>query len=313
MTIDLLYSEAKCLAHAEPAWLALPEALRGERIDRSQPRPGVHPSRMADRAVLVASFNDATAAHRRGYRRIALLEHGVGQSYEGHTSRAYPGGPGRDIVSLFLSPNETAASRDRAAYPGVRVVVVGCPKLDTLPARDDSPGPVVAISFHWSQKSPPELRSALPHYLEALPALAERLTLIGHYHPMAARAVLPVYRRLGIEIVDSFEDVCRRADVYVADNTSTLYEFASTGRPVVVLNAPWYRRDVEHGLRFWVAAGVGIEVDAPDLLVAAVERALETANDPERRGWREAVLDIVYGRRKGASKRAAKALEAWVA
>ena len=57
-----------------------------------------------------------------------------------------------------------------------------------------------------------------------------------------------------------FDEVMERSTLYICDNSSTLYEFASTGRPVVVLNAPWFRRDIEHGLRFWEHADVGVSV-----------------------------------------------------
>jgi hypothetical protein len=73
--------------------------------------------------------------------------------------------------------------------------------------------------------------------------------------------------------------------VLIADNTSLLYEMLYLGRKVVALNAPWYRRDVEHGLRFWEHAPPGqvdnaaelveqIDADFPDRLGQIVEREL---------------------------------------
>jgi hypothetical protein len=155
------------------------------------------------------------------------------------------------------------------------------------------------------------MRSAYTHYRTALPALAERYTLIGHGHPRAWARLERVWRKLGVEPVARFEEVCRRAALYVADNTSTLYEFASTGRPVVVLNAPWYRRSVEHGLRFWQASGVGVHANEPGQLLGAVAVAMD---DP---GWqrelRERALRLVYANRRGAAELAAQALEEWLA
>ena len=93
-----------------------------------------------------------------------------------------------------------------------------------------------------------------------LAALAERWTVLGHGHPRILDQLMPVYEELGIEPAYTFEEVLDRASVYCCDNSSTLFEFASLDRPVVVLNPPWYRREVEHGLRFWEAATVGVQV-----------------------------------------------------
>lgn len=297
--MDLLASRAHYLAHLRPVWNALPEDARGH----------VNGMPSSD-AVLVASHGDVIAAQGRGWRRIALLEHGIGQSY-GNGHPAYPGGRRREAVSLFLSPNETAAALDRAAYPAARVEVVGDPVLDGLPHQRAPRRPVVSISFHWGTHITPERRSTVPYFRPALPELARSFELIGHAHPRAARLVSRIYRKLGIEYVADFEEVCSRAAVYVADNTSTLYEFASTGRPVVVLNGPTFRRHVNHGLRFWDAAGVGLQVDLAEDVVPTVRTAL--ADPPEIQAAREAALGIVYAYRSGAGQRAAGVLLDWLA
>ena len=191
---------------------------------------------------------------------------------------SYPGGRGRD-ADLFLHPNETSAARDRAAYPDARVEVVGCPKLDDLPAREPGPGPVIAVAFHWDGAMP-ELRWAWPRFRGALVRLASPV----HRHrprPSAGDGadLAPWYERAGIEVVADFRDVCRRADLLVFDNTSVGFEFAATGRPVVVLEPYHYRRGVHHGLRFWDAIPGLVCQDragVPDAvsLTAVVEQAL---------------------------------------
>lgn len=297
--IELVASKPHYRSHAASV-MAL---IGGPDVTRSR-------DRRSDTA-LVVSHRDAVRARRWGYRRIALLEHGIGQSYDdGHG--AYPGGNGRGFVGLFLSPNDTAAARDRATYPRTPVEIVGSPRLDTLPRRDAGDGLVVATSFHWDGggRRPPELRTALSYYAAALRDLSGALpgvTFLGHSHPFAD--LTDLYRRLGWEYVRDFDDICRRADLYIADNTSTLYEFASTGRPVVALNAPWYRRDVDHGLRFWEAADIGIQVDAPADLVSAIERALALRVDDV--GRRELALDHVYAHRTGGAQRAADVISNW--
>lgn len=293
--IDLLATWQHYRDHLQPVWDGLPATVRG---------PGD--------AALVAGWADAKRAHHKGYRRIALLEHGIGQSYS-NANPAYPGGAKRDAVGLFLSPNETAASRDRAAYPRARVEVVGAPKIDCLPSRDGGGPTTVAISFRWNAEMVQrnEGRWAWPFYRDVLPDLARSFHLIGHCHPRVARLFERIYGKLGIEYVPTFADVCRRADVYVCDGVSTLYEFAATGRPVVVLNAPWYRRSVEHGLRFWEAADVGIQVDQTAALVSAVTAALEDA--PARQQAREHALSVVYGLRTNGAAAAATAVLDWLA
>jgi hypothetical protein len=257
--------------------------------------------------ALVAGYPDLCKV-RKQFKRIVLAQHGAGQSYS-IPHPHYPGGSDNDAVGLFLAPNEHAADRWRRAYPNAAVEVVGCARLDDLPAR--GPGPItVAIGFHWNCFTFPETRSTFAWYRNALREVAESFNVIGHGHPRA-RDLPRKYRGLGIEYVETFDEVCERADVYVCDNSSTLFEFAATGRNVVVLNAPWYRTSQHHGLRFWDAADVGPQVWQPDMLVGAIQRAL--SSPPAVVEARERALDIVYTHRTGGADRAAEAIRAWAA
>jgi hypothetical protein len=123
--------------------------------------------------------------------------------------------------------------------------------------------PVVSYSFHFNAPIAPEARTAYPWIMPAIARLKDRYQLIGHAHPRMFEAAKPRYERLGIEAVRDFADVCRRADLYICDNSSTLFAFAATGRPVVVLNPPWYDRKIDHGLRFWEASEVGVNCNDP--------------------------------------------------
>lgn len=265
--------------------------------------------------TLVASYTDLVRAMNEKARNIVLMQHGIGQSYAGDPKMerhsGYPGGEGNEGVGLFLTPNEHSANRWREAYPDTPVVVVGSPRLDEIPERDDElypDRPTVAVSFHWDHYRIPEMHSAFAHFRSALPALAERFNLVGHGHPF--RHDLPTYwHRIGVPYAPTFAEVCRRADVYVCDNSSTLYEFASTGRPVVVMNAPEYRRDVVHGLRFWAGSQVGPNVDDPEALIMGVERAVMDL--PGDAALREHALDQVYAYRTAGATRAANAVLEW--
>lgn len=304
--------------HLLPIFDALPAEVQGYRYSH---RPGPE---WADRVLreerphglwLVAG---ATDAQRLGPVPMVLAEHGAGQSYAGDPLSAsmssYAGGQGHQWVQLFLAPGEQAAARWRHTYPDTPVAVVGCPKLDQWhQAEPHQPGEqrVVAFTFHWPCALVPETQWALPHYRPALTGVAEALTGVdavplGHGHPRAWRQLRAEWARRGIWSTPDAADVLDHADVLVGDNTSLLYEFASLGRPVVVLNAPWYRRDVQHGLRFWSHVP-GRQVDHPDQLLPAVLAALA---DPDAdTEVREAAVAAAYAHTDGrAAQRAADAI-----
>jgi hypothetical protein len=337
--IDALAFEPQFLDHLAPVWGALgshrgtffvdpslavrARALGVEAVPTPRPPHTVpQPVSVTDqRPALVASYGDVKEARRLGFGPLVFLEHGIGQSYQvrpgpGHAS--YAGGRDRSDNALILTPNEACAARWRASYPDAQVEVVGCPKLDYLPGReftDAAYDPVVAFSFHWP--APLSISgyagTAIGEYFPALAALKERWSLLGHAHPKGdwPDRVERMCAREGIRFVRDFTDVCRLADVYVCDNSSTLYEFAATGRPVVVLNAKAWSRKGQHGLRFWEAAEVGINVDDPVNLEASI--ALALVDPPNRQAAREAALDIVYGVRHGGAARAADIIVDWLA
>ncbi len=333
MTIDALAFEPQFLDHLAPVWHALAPQTRGrflvdvslvERAGRKGidaigvPRPVHRPTHPPPRhdgpPALVASYGDIKEARRLGYGPFAFLEHGAGQTYGRVRNGSYSGGPDRDDNELVLVPSEACARHWANAYPMVRVAVVGCPKIDALPRREPGPGPVVAVSFHWPATGISSYAgTAIGDYLEALRALAARFQVIGHAHPKAdwPARMERRYRRLGIPFVADFEDVCRQADVYVCDNSSTIFEFAATGRPVVLLNARAWSRTVELGLRFWIASHVGINVWPNDDLVGAVKLAL--ADGPDQQRDREAALGLVYGLRTNGAASAATAINDWLA
>lgn len=305
--IDVYASQPWYVDHLRPVYEALGDH-QGDLIQKMDRRHHVIGTK---RPILVCSWGDMTTVRRLGYQHIALAQHGAGQSYRASKRPnypSYPGGTGNEGVSLFLAPNKDCADRWRQAYPRARVETVGCPKLDTLPKRLPGPEPVVAVSFHWNFGMCPETMSVLPEYQSALVPLAKQYKVIGHGHPRR-RDLANVYRRTGIEHVPSFADILRRADVYAFDNSSSGFEFAATGRPVVVLNGRSFRRDAHHGLRFWEAAGVGVNVNRPGDLLDGVVRAL--ADGSSDAAERERALDIVYQPRSGGARLMADAVIDW--
>lgn len=255
--------------------------------------------------LLVAGYKDAAVVTRP----YIYLEHGAGQSYTGDARSAehptYAGAPGHQRAVLFLCPHENVAERWEARYPHTRTAVVGVPKLDRLhrhfAAAPWTPPttrtPTVAITFHADNIICPESRSAFGHYADGLPAVVgdlarQGITTIGHGHPSLWRTLGPYWTRIGVEPVRSFEAVCRRADLLVADNTSALPEFASLGKPIVFLDAPGYRRTVRHGGRFWDWPTGQISVAGSTELAEAVTYML--ADPAPEREAREAMVDSIY-------------------
>lgn len=322
--IDLSAREVHFLDHLAPVWRALPAELRGsvyvadlevaararyhglDRVVIGWPYRG---TRLGP--ILAASYGDLRVCSRTR-RPVILFEHGAGQSYSDR-HRSYAGGTGRDHVALFIVPNAQAADRNARFYPNTPNAIVGCPKVDELLALEPPAAePVVAaVSFHWRCDVVPETGTALDDFAPELDRARRTLAaagveLIGHGHPRILAEASAAYRAAGIAVVDTFAEVAARAHLYAVDNSSTLFEFAALDRPVVVLNARAYRRNVQHGLRFWTEADVGLNAE-PGQLADTILAALE--DRPEVARSRRAAVARTYPCTDGTSAdRAASAI-----
>lgn len=303
--IDFLASQPQYLEHIAPIWNSLPERIRGtfyvpDDLTVFAQRHirgiffGYHRSAKApftvnlDYPVLVANYGDMIAMHEQfAARKILYMEHGIGHTFH---KAAYPDGPGkRDFVSLFLPPNEYTLRKIKLVRPDYPCRVIGTPKTDRIVSseginplrtiiRSHRDPPTIAIGFHWgtSKNNPPESGSALEHYKEFIPKLAKQYHLLAYGHPLIKdNGYQNLYERHGIEYVPDFWEVMQRADVLLNDLSSVMYEFLLTGKPVIVLNAPWFRRDVHHGIRFWDYSDIGINVEQPEDIPLAIQETLD--------------------------------------
>jgi len=245
------------------------------------------------------------------------MEHGAGFRFQGHS---YAGSPDRPNVVLFLCQNEIVAAANREAHPYATVVVVGVPKMDPwyeMPLKPLDPmgaSPLVVVAFHWDCHASPGTRSAIDHYEAALPGFASYAKrkgwrLAGHSHPRIAIRMRHICKEIGIPYISTLDEVFRDADLLIADATSAAYEFASLDRPVLNLNAPWYRDEPMQGIRFpWHMPGLTIE-DPGDLNSAAFRAIGDPPDLAERR--RDAI-EMVYPLRGGSAARAAQAIQTFV-
>jgi len=268
--------------------------------------------------VVTSAYGDLQAALRNDPRRPQIfMQHGIGLTFP-HS--AYAGGTGmqRD-VSLFLDPNEHTRGLIAKTFPNKAGFVVGTPKMDKISAvsgQRSAGKPVVCISFHWDGSAiAPEAGNALKHYAEILPLLAEQenFKVIGHGHPRIMGGLDPYYRSVGIEAVWDFEEVIQRADLYVNDCSSTLYEFCVTGKPVIILNAPQFRRRVHTGIRFWKYTDVGPMVDDPGELLSAISGQLSAEGEMQYADARSKAVAELYPYLGESAKRAASVIESFVA
>lgn len=306
--IDLYASNSHFLDHMLPIWNKLPDEYRGKFFI---------PNTLLNRAnklgitatvgvpvqniTLVSSWGD----YRKTKGPVVYMEHGIGNTYNnGHPS--YAGGAGKDRVVLFLNQHELTQEKNLKTYPKVKNVVVGTPKMDTVEVRHVKDR-VVCLSFHWDCKVVPETRSAFNYYRIAIPKLIKHdgFKLIMHAHPHMNGEWQKQFKRLGVKFYDDFADVLKIADVYVIDNSSTMFEFAAAGRPIVALNCPFYRKNVNHGIRFWDYIP-GPQVDLLKDLIPTIEHTLDFPHEWDER--RNEIVNKLYPYRGQSTQMAVDAI-----
>ena len=291
--------------HLEPVWTELRRRgaagtayLTADTVGRL-PGAVVQGVAVPVNPTLVASFRDIG---RCGKAPIIRMQHGSGQMYEGI--------PIPEGIDLWLTNgSEDTDGLVHRGIPGRRIIPVGSPYLDRWTGYRRTLGevPNVVFACHWDQNGVPEQRGAFLHYIDAIADLkATSLHPIGHAHPRFMEVARVRYEDAGIPILETFDDVMHYGDVLVADNTSALYLFAATDRPVVVLDAPWYRRGASHGLRVWSCSDVGIRVTEKHLVREAIWRALQDPEEVARK--RRAIIDRVYTNLGTATAAAADAI-----
>jgi hypothetical protein len=223
--------------------------------------------------VVCAAQGDLIQASKGKGRPYILFEHGVGLIFPRFSG--YAGGLGmRRYVGLFLAPNQVVYNKTAATFPQAFQAIVGTPKLDEWAhhaPKEPEVIPTIAISFHWDGKAVcPEAGTAWEHYKNVVSQLGQVYHVLGHGHPRSMDYYAPIWESMGFEVVRDFREVMERADVYVNDCSSTLYEFLVTKRPVVIMNAPWFSKKVNYGIRFWDYTDIGPQVEQPEDLLPTV-------------------------------------------
>lgn len=275
MRVDLYASRSHYLEHLAPVWNALRPEERGLVVVPAHLRVMATHLLKHDWSVqdepsnvrLAAGWVDVQGPPNKQHR--VLMEHGVGQRYEGVPAPNYVGGRGRtDVVDLFLLPNEVAAR-----YQDGDVVVVGDPYLDELRSQEFHALFDVTFTFHFKTDLCPEASGYPEKFkLGILECVDADLRVLGHFHP-SATGLSDWYADHGITSTSMLE-VALRTRCFAADNTSAMFYAAALDIPVVVMNAPYYRRSAKHGLRFWEFADVGLNVNDQHDLPDVVKRSI---------------------------------------
>ena len=132
------------------------------------------------------------------------------------------------------------------------------------------------------------------------------MKLIGHAHPRVWAVAEKFYREVGIEPVQDFADVVSRAFVYVVDHSSTAYEWAALGRPVVLMDrGGTLAVPSPTGLRYEHHADIGPHV-TPETLPEVAAAALD--GDPEHSAERKAATEALFPYLGCATERAVDVL-----
>jgi hypothetical protein len=279
--IGMLGSQSSYRDHMRPVWDALEPEERG---CWAESQSGIGPAS----TWLDASQRDFTALRRFGVKRVHM-EHGVGLQWY----------PARQVQQLqqadaIAAPNDWIADRFKERSRRLRVEVIGTPKMDLLVQDSrtvDRDSQTVAVALHWTgvlrQQS-----TSLDAWRPMIEELAGEREVLGHAHPKIRKVAERFYGELGIEFVPAFEDVCSRANLYLCDHGSTLYEWSALDREVVLLRRPGHQAQIPQasGLLWENHSGIGPELN----LGGSLRAALEAAAEPSYREARQEASAALY-------------------
>lgn len=289
--VDLVASMPHYESHLRPIWEALPDEVKGDI--RTGTDAGHTPPR--NHVCLVASWKDMHLL--RGLTKFIYVEHGAGQSYGGDEKSAHwpdysaSGGYRHMDVLGYICPSERVAK----LWKHPNVAVVGSPKLDRFLANTVDPvEKTYSFTFHWPCKVAPEADTAYWHYASSMERIVDNFKdqgWTGYYHvhpkwdgtldrPLAQMGLLPLVG----------DDALLVPEVVFCDNSSLAFEAAALDRIIGWLNCPEYRRDVNHGLRFWDAAFPSISFDDPQQLLDLPLDVWAYSQHTSERSWDAAMM-----------------------
>jgi hypothetical protein len=312
MILDFLARRPYLIQHLAPVWNALSASERGvfyfqgndtkayALLKLKSPKlveyieVNEQPGECGYGPILAAAYGDAVrAADFYLERPVILMEHGAGLTFG---KPVFADGSGqRTKLACFPVQSKYVLGKIHPEIASKPHPIIGVPKLDRWAGQFDMPHPMprkptIAFAFHHGDKNsrPAETGSAWEHYAEILPAIVQHYKVLLHAHPLSELAITGLYQDLknSAEFVPEWDDVMQRADLFIGDCGSAAYEFIVTGKPVILLNAPWFDRKKQWGLRFWDYTNIGPMVDGPEQLVPAIENTIARPNEyqlPRRR------------------------------
>ena len=317
--IDFYASQVQYYDHMIPIWEQLHENAKGvfyvsSEVKALRPHSETKTDKPKGNLTLVAGWGD----YRMIKGDIIYMEHGIGHTYvndKGGIHTGYAGSLQKDRVVLFLNQHKITQQANLKVYPNTKQATIGTPKMDKYETQKVK-GRTVCFSFHWDCRVSPESRSAFYYYKDEIKKLmrTNKYNIVIHAHPRLfgtwQKELKKFFRRElqlhQIKFINDFDQVLELADVYVNDNSSTIFEFALLDKPVIVLNCPLYRKDCAPSIRFWNYIP-GLQVDNPQKLDAAILRTLDNPNEFAQQ--RADMRKTLYPYWHKSSKRAAKIIE----
>lgn len=311
MQIDFLARQPYFVDHLLPVYLGLPAGRQGDfyamgddvrerlqkRLSLIKIKNYTDDGECGSNPIVTAAYGDAVRASTANPSRpVILMEHGVGLTFG---KAAYADGAGQRVrLSLIPVQSNYILGKVHPEVAHIPHPVIGVPKLDRWSGyrfAERGAKPLIVFTFHHGDRHsrPAEVGSAWEHYYQYLPELAKTHNIAVHHHPSASASRQPFFdliRQHGIREIAEFDDVMREADVLVNDCGSAAYEFCVTGKPVILMNAPWFNKSQKWGIRFWDYSEIGIQVESPEELPAAIHETL--TNDPRRLQREKAARDL---------------------